>query len=87
MVKRLPHDPKVPCSNPDKNNTSDFSYRDPLSIPSCDWYRVYLVIWWNSSGGKVASLIYFCQARGHGFNSQCFLQIKDCMDNYSCLLN
>ena len=31
-----PHDPEVPSSNTGKNNTSDFSIRDPLSLPSCD---------------------------------------------------
>ena len=33
MVIRSPHDPEVPSSNPGKNNTSDFSIRDPLSLP------------------------------------------------------
>ena len=28
---------------------ADFSYRDPLSLPSCDWYRVYVVMWRNGS--------------------------------------
>ena len=42
MVIRSPHDPEVPSSNPGKNNTSDFSIRDPFSLPSCDWYRIYL---------------------------------------------
>ena len=46
---RSPHDPEVPSSNPGMaaigiNNTSDFSIRDPLSLPSCDWYRIYLAI-------------------------------------------
>ena len=36
VVIRSPHDPEVPSSNPGKNNTSDFSIRDPLSLPSCD---------------------------------------------------
>ena len=49
MVIRSPHDPEVPSSNPGKNNTSDVSIRDPLSLPSCDWYRIYLAMWWNSS--------------------------------------
>ena len=40
----------------------------------------------NGSGGRAAGLIYTCQARGHKFDSRCFPQIKDCMDNYSCLL-
>ena len=40
VVIRSPHDPEVPSSNPGKNNTSDFSIRDPLSLPSCDWYNV-----------------------------------------------
>ena len=75
VVIRLPHDPEVPSSNPGKNNTSDFSCLDPLSLPSCDWYRVYLVFWRNGSGGRAASFIYTCQARGHGFNSRCFPQI------------
>ena len=34
MVIRSPHDPEVPSSNPGKNNTSYFSIRDPLSLPS-----------------------------------------------------
>ena len=58
MVIRSPHDPEVPSSNPGKNNTSDFSIRDPLSLPSCDWYRIYLAMWWNSSVGRAADLIY-----------------------------
>ena len=45
MVIRLPHDADVPNSNPGKNNTSDFLNRDSLSIPSCDWYRIYLAMW------------------------------------------
>ena len=44
VVIRSPHDPEVPSSNPGKNNTSAFSIRDPLSLPSCDWYRIYLAI-------------------------------------------
>ena len=63
MVIRSPHDPEVPSSNPGKNNTSDFSIRDPLSLPSCDWYRIYLAMWWNSSVGRAADLIYTCQVR------------------------
>ena len=58
VVIRSPHDPEVPSSNPGKNNTSDFSIRDPLSLPSCDWYRIYLAMWWNSSVGRAADLIY-----------------------------
>ena len=69
MVIRSPHDPEVPSSNPDKNNTSDFSIRDPLSLPSCDWYMIYLAMWWNSSVGRTADLIYTCQVRCHGFES------------------
>ena len=61
MVICSPHDPEVPSSNPGKNNTSDFSIRDPLSLPSCDWYRIYLAMWWNSSVGRAADLIYTCQ--------------------------
>ena len=53
MVIRSPHDPEV------KNNTSDFSIRDPLSLPSCDWYRIYLAMWWNSSVDRAADdLLY-----------------------------
>ena len=63
VVIRSPHDPEVPSSNPGKNNTSDFSIRDPLSLPSCDWYRIYLAMWWNSSVGRAAYLIYTFQAR------------------------
>ena len=66
MVIRSPHDPEVPSSNPGKNNTSDFSIRDPLSLPSCDWYRIYLAMWWNSSVGRAADLIYTCQVRCEG---------------------
>ena len=29
VVIRSPHDPEAPSSNPGKNNTSDFSIRDP----------------------------------------------------------
>ena len=67
MVIRSPHDPEVPSSNPGKNNTSDFSIRDPLSLPSCDWYRIYLAMWWHSSVGRAADLIYTCQVRCHRF--------------------
>ena len=35
-----------------------FSIRDPLSLPSCDWYRIYLAMWWNSSVGRATDLIY-----------------------------
>ena len=55
MVIRSPHDPEVPSSNPGKNNTSDFSIRDPLSLPSCDWYRIYLAMWWNRVLGEYRS--------------------------------
>ena len=58
VVIRLPHDPEVPSLNPGKNNTSDFSNWDPLSLPSCDWYMVYLVLWRNESGDRAAGLIY-----------------------------
>ena len=75
MVIRSPHDPEVPSSNPGKNIISDFSIRDPLSLPSCDWYRIYLAMWWNSSVGRAADLIYTCQARFHGFDSRCFPHI------------
>ena len=75
VVIRSPHDPEVPSSNPGKNNTSDFSIRDPLSLPSCDWYRIYLAMWWNSSFGRAADLIYTCQVRCHGFDSRCFPHI------------
>ena len=75
VVIRSPHDPEVPSSNPGKNNTSDFSIRDPLSLPSCDWYRIYLAMWWNSSVGRAADLIYTCQVRCHGFDSRCFPHI------------
>ena len=75
VVIRSPHDPEVPSSNPGKNNTSDFSIRDPLSLPSCDWYRIYLAMWWNSSVGRAADLIYTCQVRCHGFDSQCVSHI------------
>ena len=75
MVIRSPHDPEVPSSNPGKNNTSDFSIRDPLSLPSCDWYRIYLAMWWNSSVGRAADLIYTCQVRCHGFDSRFFPHI------------
>ena len=54
-----PHDLEVPSSNPGKNNTSDFSIRDPLSLPSCYWYRIHLAMWWNSSVGRC-----------HGFDSR-----------------
>ena len=67
--------PEVPSSNPGINNTSDFSIRDPLSLPSCDWYRIYLAMWWNSSVGRAADLIYTCQVRCHGFDSRCFPHI------------
>ena len=67
VVIRSPHDPEVPSSNPSKNNISDFSIRDPLSLLSCDWYRIYLAMWWNSSVGRAADLIYTCQVRCHGF--------------------
>ena len=70
-----PHDPEVPSSNPGKNNTSDFSIRDPLSLPRCDWYRIYLAMWWNSSVGRAADLIYTCQVRCRGFDSRCFPHI------------
>ena len=60
VVIRSPHDPEVPSSNPGKNNTSDFSIRDPLSLPSCDWYRIYLAMWWSSSVGRAADLIFTC---------------------------
>ena len=66
MVIRSHHDPEVLSSNPGKNNTSDFSIRDPLSLPSCDWYMIYLAMWWNSSVGRATDLIYTCQARCHG---------------------
>ena len=36
---------------------SDLSIRDPLSLPSCDWYRIYLAMWLNSSVGRAADLI------------------------------
>ena len=75
VVIRSPHDPEVPSSNPGKNNTSDFSIRDPLSLPSCDWYRIYLAMWWNSSVGRAADLTYTCQVRCHGFDSRCFPHI------------
>ena len=75
VVIRSPHDPEVPSSNPGKNNTSDFSIRDPLSLPSCDWYRIYLAMWWNSSVGRAADLIYTCQVRCRGFDSRCFPHI------------
>ena len=75
VVIRSPHDPEVPSSNPGKNNTSDFSIRDPLSLPSCDWYRIYLAMWWHSSVGRAADLIYTCQVRCHGFDSRCFPHI------------
>ena len=75
MVTRFPHDPEVPSSNPGKNNTSDFSIRDSLSLPSCDWYRIFLAMWWISSGGRAAVLIFTCQVRGHGFYSRCFPHI------------
>ena len=75
VVIRSHHDPEVPSSNPGKNNTSDFSIRDPLSLPSCDWYRIYLVMWWNSSVGRAADLIYTCQVRCRGFDSRCFPHI------------
>ena len=75
VVIRSPHDPEVPSSNPGKNSTSDFSIRDPFSLPSCDWYRVYLEMWWNSSVGRAADLIYTFQARCHGFDSRCFPHI------------
>ena len=75
MVIRSPHDPEVPSSNPGKNNTSDFSIRDPLSLPRSDWYRIYLAMWWNSSVGRAADLIYTCQVRCHGFDSRCFPHI------------
>ena len=57
MVIRSPHDPEVPSSNPGKTNTSNFLIKDPLSLPSCDWYRIYLAMWWNSSVGRAAYLI------------------------------
>ena len=57
-VIRSPHDPEVPSSNPGKINTSDFSIRDPLSRPSCDWYRIYLAMWWNSLVGRAADLMF-----------------------------
>ena len=75
VVIRSPHDPEVPSSNPGKNNTSDFSIRDPLSLSSCDWYRIYLAMWWNSSVGRAADLTYTCQVRCHGFDSRCFPHI------------
>ena len=71
MVIRLPHDPEVPSSNPGKNNTSDFS----ISLLSSDWYRIYLAMWWNSSVGRAADLIYTCQARCHRSDSLCFPHI------------
>ena len=58
VVIRSPHDPEVPSSNTSKNNTSYFSIKDPLSLPSCDWYKIYLAMWWNSSVGRAADLIY-----------------------------
>ena len=73
VVIRSPHDSEVPSSNPGMNNTSDFSIRDPLSLPSCDsdWYRVYLAMWWNSSVGRAADLIYTCQARCQDPSDSC----------------
>ena len=56
------------------------------------WGAVVTVIWDSGgmaqeSGGRAASLIYTCQARGHGFNFRYFPQIKDCMDNiHACLI-
>ena len=55
------HSGVVPSSNPGKNNASDFSIRDPLSLPSCEWYRIYLAMWWNSAVGRAADLIYTYQ--------------------------
>ena len=75
MVIRSPHDPEVPSADPGKNNTSDFSIRDPLSLPSFDWYRIYLAMWWNSLVGRAADLIYTRQTRCHGFDSRCFPHI------------
>ena len=57
MVIRSPHDPEVPSSNPNKNNTSDFSIIDPLILPSCDWYRVNLVMWRTGMAQVVELLI------------------------------
>ena len=75
MVIRSPNDSDVPSSNPGKNNTSDVSNIDPLSPPRCDWYRIYLAMWRNGSCDRAAGLIYTCQARGHGFDSQRFPHI------------
>ena len=72
---RSPHNPEVHSSNLGKKNTSDFSIRDPLSLPSCDWYRIYLAMLWISSVGRAADLKYTCQARCHGFDSRCFPHI------------
>ena len=36
IVIRSPRDHEVPSLNPGKNNTSDFSIRDPFSLSSCD---------------------------------------------------
>ena len=41
VVIRSPHDPEAPSSNPGKNNTSDFSIRDPSHF--------YLPIRWITS--------------------------------------
>ena len=57
MVIRSPHDPEVPSSNPGKNNTSDLSIRDPLSLPSCDWYRIYLAMWWIREIAQLVELL------------------------------
>ena len=57
------------------HNPEDFSIRDPLSLPSCDWYRIYLAMLWISSVGRAADLKYTCQARCHGFDSRCFPHI------------
>ena len=59
--------------SPKKNGVVIIRYLinwDPLSLPSCDWNRVNLALLWNISGGRAAGLIYSCQARGHGFDSQ-----------------
>ena len=56
---RYPHDPEVPSSKPGKNNISDFSNRDQLSLPLYKiWYNIYLAMWSNSSVGRAADLIY-----------------------------
>ena len=62
MVIRSPHDPE---NNPVKNNTSDFSIRDPLSLPAV----IGTGFTWQCGGiAQLVELLILC----HEFDSRCF---------------